>query len=280
MSMNNSPSNPTKPEPDAAALASAQRVAKLRQTNPNLATNALVDLLVRNTCLQVASVGAATAGMSILPSIRTISMVAGGALAQLDSTQRLQVELVLDIATVYNYAFRPGEKQEYLALVMGIDPGADTSRGTQSVAPTKETSATEQLLVKGGQQLANRAKQQLIRKSAGRAIPVIGVATSAGSNVLMTYTAAQRARAYIQTGPESVADIQSSLQAALGGAELQLSEWTLESAATAAGYTMARTMNAVSDVTIKGIDEGAQRAGRAAGRFVRFLRNATTPKDP
>ncbi|MCB0109201.1 MAG: hypothetical protein KDE53_24935, partial [Caldilineaceae bacterium] len=127
-------------------------------------------------------------------------------------------------------------------------------------------------------QLANRAKQQLSRKSAGRAIPVTGVATNAGSNVLMTYTAAQRARAYIQSGPESVADIQSSLQAALGGAELQLSEWTLESAATAAGYTMARTMNTVSDATIKGIDEGAQRVGRAAGRFVRFLRNATTPK--
>ncbi|MEZ4683348.1 MAG: hypothetical protein R2932_54990 [Caldilineaceae bacterium] len=257
-------------------LASAQRVAALRQANPHLAADALIDLMVRNTCLQVAGVGAATAGMSILPSVRTLSMVAGGALAQLDSTQRLQVELVLDVATAYHYVFRAGEQQAYLALVLGVAG----NRGKTGAAATKESSATEQLLTKGGQQLANRAKQQLIRKSAGRAIPVIGVATSAGSNVLMTYTAAQRARAYIQTGPESVADIQSSLQAALGGAELQLSEWTLESAAMAAGYTMARTMNAVSDVTIKGIDEGAQRAGRAAGRFVRFLRNATTPKDP
>ena len=273
--MNKLPSHPTDIEPDAAALASAQRVAILRQANPHLATDALVDTLVRNACLQVASVGAATAGMAILPTVRTLSMVAGGALAQLDSTQRLQVELMLDIATAYNYTFRPGEKQQYLALVMGVD----TARGEQDITPSKQTSATEQLLVKGGQQLANRARQSLIRKSAGRAIPVIGVATNAGSNVLMTYTAAQRARAYIQTGPASVADIQSSLQAALGGAELQLSEWTLESAAMAAGYTMARTMNAVSDATIKGIDAGAQRAGRAAGRFVRFLRNATTPKE-
>lgn len=274
MTTNVQTSHSTENGPDAATLASAQRVAALRQANPKLSADDLVDLMVRNTCLQVASVGAATAGMAMLPSMRALSMVAGGAMAQLDSTQRLQVELVLDVATVHQYAFRPGERQAYLALVLGVAGG----RGEQGAGPTAEASATEQLLAKGGQQLANRAKQQLIRKTAGRAVPVIGVATSAGSNVLMTYTAAQRARAYIHSGPAGVADMQSSLQAALGGAELQLSEWTLESAATAAGYTMARTMNAVSDVTIKGIDEGAQRAGRAAGRFVRFLRNATTPK--
>ncbi len=273
-SINKVPSNTIATEANAAAIASTQRVAALRQGNPHLAANALVDLLVRNACLQVASVGAATAGLAILPSVRTLSMVAGGALAQLNSTQRLQVELVLDIATVYNYAFRSGEYQTYLGLVLGVTDGRDKTAATLAT----ETSTTEQLLVKGGQQLANRAKQSLIRKSAGRAIPVIGVASAAGSNVLMTYTVAQRARAYIQSGPESVADIQSSLQAALGGTELQLSEWTLESAAMAAGYTMARTMNVVSDATIKGIDEGAQRTGRAVGRFVRFLRNATTPK--
>lgn len=268
------PSNSTKTEPDATVLASAQRVAALRQANPQLPADGLVDLMVRNSCLQVASVGAATAGMAVLPSIRALSMVAGGAIAQLDSTQRLQVELVLDIATVHNYVFQSGEKPRYLAVVLGLDRGD----GSRENAPSGGNSAAEQLLVKGGQQLANRAKQQFIRKTAGRAVPVIGVATSAGSNVLMTYTAAQRARAYIQTGPESVNDLQSSLQAALGGAELQLSEWTLESVSVAAGYTMARTVNAVSDATINGIDEGAQRAGRAAGRLVRFLRNATTPK--
>lgn len=131
-------------------------------------------------------------------------------------------------------------------------------------------SAAEQLIKTGGQQLARKATQRIASKSVGRVIPVVGAASSAGSNILMTYSAAQRAKAYIKTGPDSVGDLETSIRSSLNMQELKLSDWTMES--------LASTMSSISDATFKGIDEGAQKAGRAAGKFVKFLRKATKPK--
>ena len=90
----------------------------------------------------------------------------------------------------------------------------------------------------------------------------------------MAYTAGQRAKAYIKTGPASVSTLEQSIGAALKLEDLKLSEWTRES--------LAATMSNLSDTLIEGFDQGAQQAGRAAGRATRklinFWRNATTPK--
>ena len=246
---------------DAADVASAQRVLGLRKNNPGKSADELVDNLIRNRCLQMAGVGAATAGASAIPGIGAVGSLAVGSIVDLNSTNQVQAELVLDIATIYAYQFKAGEKQRFMILALGLNSGD---------AKNANNSATEQLIIKGGQQLARKATQRLARKSIGRGIPVIGIATSAGSNILMTYAAAQRAKAYIKTGPESVDDLETSIRSSLGMEELKLSDWTLES--------LSSTMSTLSDAAMKGFDEGAQKAGRAAGRFVKFLRNATTPK--
>lgn len=256
------------PRKDSAALASAQRVLLLRKNNVNKSADELVDLLIRNRCLQVAGVGAATAGAAAIPGVGAVASVAVGSMVDMDSTQKILTELVLDIATIYDYQFADGEKPRFMAVALGLNASG------QSESKSGLNPATEQLIRQGGQQLARKATQRIAHKSVGRAIPVVGAATSAGSNILMTYSAAQRAKAYVTTGPESVGDLETSIRSALGLAELKLSDWTLES--------LPSSMTELSDAAFEGIDQGAQKAGRAAGKatrkFANFLRKATTPK--
>jgi len=250
---------------DAADLASAERVEEFRQKYPDKSMDALVEQLIRSKCLQLAQRSAATAGMAVLPSLGMIGSLAVGALGNATIGQQSQAELVLDIATIYAYPFQPQEKQRYMALALGLIDGK---------RQTTNQSATDQLIAQGGQQLANKAKQRIARASVGKALPVVSMATAAGSNVLVTYAAAQRAKAYIKHGPDSVGDMESDMAALLKSDELKLSEWTMES--------LSESMANLSDTLMEGFDQGAQQAGRAAGRatrkFLNFWRNATTPK--
>lgn len=250
---------------DPADLASIKRVLTLHQKYPDKTREELAEQMIRDHCIQVAGRGAVTASAAVLPTLGIIGSLAIGVISNATANQQSQSDLILDIATVHGYAFQPGEKQRYLALALGLTSGQRQ--------PANQ-SATDQLLAKGGQQLANKAKQRMARASVGRALPVVNVATAAGSNVLMTYAAAQRAKAYIKHGPDSVGDMESDIAALLKSEELKLSEWTQES--------LAQSMNKLSDTLIEGFDQGAQDVGRAAGRAVRnfrsFWREATKPK--
>lgn len=256
--------------PDAADLASRQRVLALRQKYPEKSADELVDQLIRHYSLQVASQSAATAGLAVLPALSIIGALAVGQLtSNLSATHQSQAALVLDIATVYGYRFHPNEKPYYLAVALGLPLGKEQTQGQSN-----PQSAADQLLAKGGQQLANQATQRLARSAAGRALPVVNVTKAVGSNVLMTYTVGQRAKAYLKTGPASIGSMEQSLGKALTLDELKLSEWTRES--------LAVTMTQLSDTLMEGFDQGAQEVGRAAGRatrkFLNFWREATTPK--
>lgn len=273
--MTNLPTQPTNNDNrgamDAADIASAQRVLALHKQYPDKTTDELVELVIRNGCMQVASQSAANAGLAILPALSIIGALAVGALAnQMNATHQRQAELVLDIATIYGYRFRPNEKPFYLAVALGLPLGNQPAQ-----RPNNNQSAAEDMLAKGGQQLAQQATQRLARSAVGRALPVVNVAKAAGSNVLLTYTAGQRAKAYIKTGPASVGPLEQSLGATMKLDGLKLSEWTQES--------LAATMANLSDTMMEGFDQGAQQVGRAAGRatrkFLDFWRNATTPKE-
>lgn len=272
--MTNLPVQPTRDSNDgamdAATMASVQRVQALRQQYPDKTADELVELWIRNSCLQVASKSAANVGLAVLPTLSMVGALAVGSLAnQLNTPHQNQADLVLDIATIYDYRFQPNEKPDYLAIALGLSVDQDRDK-RQSSTPN----AAEALLAKGGQQVANQAIQRLARSSAGRVLPLVNMAKAVGSHVLMTYTAGQRAKAYIKTGPASVGTLEQSIGIALTREELNLSAWTQES--------LAATMSNLSDTLMAGFDQGAQQAGRAAGRATRklinFWRNATTPK--
>lgn len=272
--MTNLPAQPTHASNDrvmdTADMASAQRVQALRQQYPDKTADELVELRIRSGCLQVASKSAANAGLAVLPTLSMVGALAVGSLAnQLNAPHQDQADLVLDIATIYDYRFHPNEKPDYLAVALGLPVDKDQDKRQSS-----NQNAAEALLAKGGQQVANQATQRLARSSVGRALPVVNVAKAVGSYVLMTYTAGQRAKAYIKTGPASVGTLEQSIGTALKREELKLSALTQES--------LAATMANLSDTLMAGFDQGAQQVGRAAGRATRklinFWRNATTPK--
>jgi len=255
---------------DAADIASAQRVLALHQQYPDKSADDLVDLIIRNGCMKVASQSAANAGLAVLPALSIIGALAVGALSnQMNATHQSQADLVLDIATLYRYPFRPNEKPYYLAVALGLPLGNNQQQPQRSTP-----NAAEDLLAKGGQQLAQQATQRLARSTVGRALPVVNVTKAVGSNLLMTYTAGQRAKAYIKTGPASVGPMEQSISATMKLDGLKLSELTQESLAAA--------MSNLSDTMMEGFDQGAQQVGRAAGRatrkFLDFWRDATTPK--
>jgi hypothetical protein len=64
-----------------------------------------------------------------------------------------------------------------------------------------------------GTEIAEHATQRLLQKSLVRAIPVIGVGASAGTNILFTYVIGRRARSYFRLGPEAVDEWGESLRA-------------------------------------------------------------------
>lgn len=272
--MTNAPTQPTNNDNrgamDTADIASAQRVLALHQQYPDKTADDLVEMVIRNNCMQVASQSAANAGLAVLPALSIISALAVGALTnQMNATHQRQAELVRDIATLYGYRFRPDEKPYYLAVALGLPLSNNPNQ-----RPSGNQNMAEELLAKGGQQLVQQATQRLARSTVGRALPVVNIAKAAGSNVLMTYTAGQRAKSYIKSGPASVGTMEQSIGATLKLDGLKLSEWTRES--------LAASMANLSDTLMEGFDQGAQQVGRAAGRatrkFLDFWRDATTPK--
>jgi hypothetical protein len=64
-----------------------------------------------------------------------------------------------------------------------------------------------------------------MQRSAVKAIPVIGVAVSAGANALSTYVIGRRAHAYFSLGEEKMGDWAESLRAISGVDERKIAAW-------------------------------------------------------
>ena len=79
---------------DADEKAAAQRVAELRQKNPNATPEELADILIKNKCLQAGAVGGVTSGTSLIPGLGTMASLTFGVAADIGLTFKMQAELV------------------------------------------------------------------------------------------------------------------------------------------------------------------------------------------
>ncbi|MBI3943736.1 MAG: DUF697 domain-containing protein [Chloroflexi bacterium] len=186
------------------------RVAEIRKQQPYTPADALVENLIRQKCLQTGGIGAVTSGMAVIPGLGTVVTLMFGVTVDLTMTFKLQTELVLEIAAVYGRQLNASEKRQVILLVTGLSAGAN------------------QLASKAGREIAERATERLVEKSLAKVIPVIGVAASAGTNILSTYIIGQRAQAYFRSGPEAVGDWTESLRAITGLDERKLASWLAE----------------------------------------------------
>ncbi|MCL4871352.1 MAG: hypothetical protein KJ063_20530 [Anaerolineae bacterium] len=211
---------------DADEKAAAQRVAELRQKNPQATANELADLLIKNKCRQAGAVGGITSGTSLIPGLGTVASLTFGVAADIGLTFKMQAELVIEIAAAFNHPLAPEEKRNVVLLVTGMSAGAN------------------QLLSKAGRQIAEKASERLATKAAAKAIPMLGVVAGAGINMASTYVIGQRAVAYFSRGEEAIGDWADDARAIIGIDERKLMTWLQESTESAWELVKERTQDA------------------------------------
>lgn len=235
------------------AQAALQRVADLRERYPDATPTVLIDRLIRQRCLQAGAVGAVTSSTATIPGLGTVATLVFGVAADLRMTYKIQSELVLEIAAVYNREISLNDKRHIVTLVTGMSAGAN------------------QLVRKAGAELAAQASERLARRALAKSIPVLGIAASAGVNTVSTYLIGRRAQAYFSQDPALLAAWDDQVRALTGIDERQLAGWLAESAERSWRLASAR-MRRVTDAVIV--------AGQSAGNLtVRTVARARHPEN-
>lgn len=261
---------------DVDIEAAAQRVAELRQKHPEASPAELSQILIREKSTRTGTVGAVTSGAGLIPGLGTAAAMTLGVAADIGATFKLQAELVLEIAAAYNYPLTENEKQQIVMVITGISAGTSalTRRAGQAAA------------IKVGERLATQSAQKAFTK----ALPVVGVLASAGTNVLSTYIIGQRADAYFRLGPEAVGSWADSLRAISGVDERNIAGWLADSGRAAgsallsgaemvgdagkvAGGMVSSGAGKVAETVGPALSSGTQRVGKTAQSGLRaYLR--------
>jgi hypothetical protein len=234
---------------DVDIEAATERVKKLKEAYPEASPSELSQKLIREKCQRTGTVGAVTSGTGLIPGLGTAAAVTLGVAADIGATFKLQAELVLEIAAVYDYPLTEQEKQRLVMLITGL------SAGTSALARR----ARQTMAVKVGEKLAEKTIQKMVMK----ALPVVGVVASAGTNVLSSYVIGQRAEAYFRLGPEAVGSWGDSLRAITGVDERKITNWLAESGKVA-GQAVATGAGIVAETVGPALATGAQKAGHTA----------------
>lgn len=216
----------------------AERVAALRQKHPQAAQDEVAEMLIMAKCWQTGAVGAVTTGASIIPGLGTLASLTFGVAADVGMTLRLQAELVLEIAALYEYQLSPTEKRAAVLLVTGLSAG------------------TDELLSKAGTEIAAQATERLAQKTLAKAIPVLGVGASAGTNILTTYIIGRRAQAYFSLGPEAVGDWGESFRAITGLDERRLVTWLAQTTERSWGLARGGAQDLAQSMVVAGRSVG------------------------
>lgn len=234
----------------------AARVDELRKRYPDAAPDELAERLIKAKCQKTAAVGAVSSGGALLPGVGSLVAGAAGVIADLRATITLQAELVLEIAEVYDVPVDDANRQQVVMLLTGIGYG------------------TSQLLTTAGSTLATKLAARVARNWLARALPIIGVATSASTNALSTYIVGQRARVYFSRGPEAIGDWGDTLRLITGVDERKVAGWLAERGVEARDTVGAAAVSAGAALeAVKALRRGS--AAEAGDRLARGVRSAS-----
>jgi hypothetical protein len=246
---------------DVDLEAAAGRVKALKENYPEASLEELSQKLISDKCRRTGTVGAVTSGAGLIPGIGTAAAITLGVAADIGATFKLQAELVLELAALYDYPLTEEEKQRVVLLITGLSAG------------------TTALARKAGQTAVVKVTEKFAEKSILKALPVIGVVASAGTNVLATYIIGQRADAYFRLGPEAMGSWSDSLRAISGLDERQIGSWLAESGKAAGGVIAAGAgkIGEAGKAAGDAVANGAVKAGATAQRGLKaYLRWTVT----
>lgn len=218
-----------------------QRVAKLSAKH-QLQDDALVEQLIWIKARQAGLVGAATSAAALVPGLGVVAAFMIGAAADFNATLRLQSELVMEIAAARGKQLQPDEARKALFVVAGLNLGA------------------EQLVHQMSRKLVTQLGERFASRTLVKAIPFVGVAVSAATNLVMTYLIGKRADAYFRLGEAHVGDWPESLRALTVIDERRL----------------LAELNAVLIETGQSIRNRLQQLGARAGKDLLHLRQSMT----
>ncbi len=214
---------------DVDMVAAARRVDELRAKYPQATEEELSKKLIKQKVQKTASVGIVTSSAGLIPGIGTATALILGTAADIGATFKLHAELVLELSHLYHHKLSEQEKQQVVLLITGISAGASS------------------LARKAGQRASVKFTETFAEKSVLKALPVLGVIASAGTNILSTHVIGQRADAYFRLGPEGVQSWQDSLRAVTGLDERRIVRWANESRQNA-GNLLEAGVDTVRDV--------------------------------
>jgi hypothetical protein len=183
---------------EADVQAAVARVAALRSSRQGRSTDDLVRSVIMTTARRSAAVGAATAGTALVPGLGTIAAMTVGTATDIGATLRLQTQMVLDIAVLRGAELSTQEARNVVLLVAGV------------------SSASTAALNRAGRVAAMRLGERFTARWVLRAVPVVGMISSSGTNALATRVIGRRADAYFSLGPEAMGDWGESVRAVIG----------------------------------------------------------------
>ena len=237
---------------DADYAAAVQRVRMKQESNPTEDVDELVERLIRDKCARTAAVGAVTSGAAIIPGIGTVTSLTLGVAADIGATFKLQAELVLEIAAARGRVLSEQERANVVLLITGVSSG------------------TNRLLGQTGKRATFQITERYAQKWVAHALPFVGIAASAATNVLSTYLVGKRADAYFNLGIAAMGDWGSTWRAVSGVDERALSTWFAENARTSwqavqdgAGQARAAARDAgktTGGIIVSGTGAGIRRA--------------------
>jgi hypothetical protein len=193
----------------ADADAAAGRVRRLRAQHPKATPDQLVERIVAAKGRQTAAVGAASAGAALLPGLGTLAATTIGTTADLTATFKLQAEMVLEIAEARRVPLSGLQQQQLIFLVTGVSTGSNV------------------LLNRAGRHLTTALGRRFAGRSLVKALPIIGLVASSGSNVVATYLIGKHADAYFTGG--DIPTWREGLRAITGVDERKIGAWTKDS---------------------------------------------------
>ncbi len=195
---------------DVDRKAVSKRVDRVKKKYPQADVEQWCETLIKHKCRKAGAVGALSAGPASIPGIGTVAALTIGTSADLMITATLQAELVLEIAQAHDLKLAMNQERNAILLITGFQAG------------------TSKLAGEVGKRVASKASKHLAEKSLARALPVLGMAASAGINHVTTYLVGQRAMAYCRLGPEQMEDSSETLRTISGIDERKLTEWLSE----------------------------------------------------
>jgi hypothetical protein len=183
---------------EADVQGAERRIEALRAARPGTSVDDLVRAVIVATARRSAVVGAATAGSALIPGLGTVAAMTIGTAADVGATLRLQAQMVLDIAVLRGVALSPQEARRVILLVAGV------------------SSASTAALNRVGRAASLRLGERFATRWLVRAVPLLGMVSSSGTNALATRVIGRRADAYFSLGPEAMGDWNESVRAIVG----------------------------------------------------------------